>query len=47
MPLYSLASQSITTIKITSEFKNESMMVGMVNGLALHRKLLWPRLGAF
>ena len=35
-----------TTIKITNEFKNVSVTVGVVDGLALHGKLLQPRLGA-
>jgi len=34
------------TIKVTSEFKNVSVTVGVVDGLALHGKLLLPRLGA-
>ena len=29
-----------TTVKITSEFKNVSVTVGVVDGLALHGKLL-------
>ena len=35
----------ISTIKFTSEFKDVSVMVGVVNGLVLHGKLLRPWLG--
>jgi len=35
-----------TTIKITTEFKNVSVTVGVVDRLALHRKLLRPWLRA-
>jgi len=37
----------ISTIKFTSEFKDVSVMVGVLNGLALHGKFLRPWLGAF
>jgi len=35
------------TIKIASEFKNVSVTMGVVDGLALHGKLLRPRLPGF
>ena len=36
---------SVNWVKITNKFKNVLVTVGVVDGLALHGKLLRPRLG--